>query len=241
MVSMPAMEALKRIPLAVTPVDVTTGRTGLRRIRRIDVFSTGTSRRRLELASILVDTSGPLRHAARQLLARGLAANVQLLGDNDARSARFQNVVKRRVDLPLDVLAQPALLAAQLLPAQVEFADAGGFFVVALLLGLFGDLVQLVALASLIAHIVRLPGQCPAQLDAVAMAQLVGIDFAHAGIQSARLARQRRLGPDVCRDVYLDPLLVEVEHDAQIALDLPMAGQGDGHAILALQAHDRDV
>ena len=81
-ISMPALEALKRIPLPVVLMDTPTGWNGtrLRRVGRVHLLSTETFRRRLEFCSLAQRGACPQADAPRDTLALGLAPNVQLLG-----------------------------------------------------------------------------------------------------------------------------------------------------------------
>src|SRR5215468_5723992 len=68
--SMSALLTLKLIPSAVRLVQVSAFRTGLRGVCRIDLLSTATCRRRLELKTFFQCRTTPITHSTRYLFTR---------------------------------------------------------------------------------------------------------------------------------------------------------------------------
>jgi len=125
-VNVSTVQTQKGIPVTVCRMHKTARGTQLRRISRVDLLSTKTFRRRLELHTFLQYPAHPLTDASGHLLAPGFTANVQPFGDDDRRFALGHDLIDRRVDLPLDLPVLAALVGALLLAAQVELSDAPG-------------------------------------------------------------------------------------------------------------------
>src|SRR5215475_5583336 len=78
--SMSALLTLKHIPFAVRLVQVSAFRTGLRGVCRVDLLSTATCRRRLELKTLFQCRTAPMAHSTRYFLTRSFSPKVQLFG-----------------------------------------------------------------------------------------------------------------------------------------------------------------
>src|SRR5262249_24477359 len=100
--SMPALLTLKPVPFVVRLFQVSAFRTGLRGVCRIDLLSTATCRRRLELKTFFQCRTMPIAHSTRDLLARRFSSNVQLFGHYHLWLSPFDQLVDRSIDLIRD-------------------------------------------------------------------------------------------------------------------------------------------
>src|SRR6266511_529378 len=102
MTSMLALETLKHIAFAVRLVQITAFWTCLRGVRRIDLLSATTCRRRLELNTFFSCRTTPITHSTRYLFTRPFSSNVQLFGPYHLRLSPFDQFVDRSIDLIRD-------------------------------------------------------------------------------------------------------------------------------------------
>src|SRR5215468_9329146 len=107
--SMSALLTLKLVPFAVRLIQVSAFRTGLRGVCRIDLLSTATCRRRLELKTFFQCRTTPITHSTRDLFTRPFSSKVELFGHDHLRLSPLDQFVDRSIDLIRDRYFRPTL------------------------------------------------------------------------------------------------------------------------------------
>src|SRR5262245_32960803 len=100
--SMPALLTLKLVPFAVRLFQVSAFWTGLRGVCWIDLLSTATCRRRLELKTIFYCRTMPVAHPPRNFFTWPSSPKVELFGHDHLRLSPFDHLVDRSIDLIRD-------------------------------------------------------------------------------------------------------------------------------------------
>jgi hypothetical protein len=107
--SMSALLTLKLVPFAVRLIQITAFRTGLRGVCRIDLLSTTTCRRRLELKTIFL--------MSRDLFTRPFSSKIELFYHYHLRLSPLDQFVDRSIDLIRDRYFRPTVQFLRLLTA----------------------------------------------------------------------------------------------------------------------------
>jgi len=204
---MSAIQTLKRVPLPVGFVDKPASGARLRRIGRIDLLPMETFHRRQKLCALFQNASCPLTDTATNFLALRFATNVQLFSDDSFRLSLARDLPNRRVNQPLHLGALAALAGDLFLAPQVELVNTLGFRPVAFRFGFLRQLMEFVALTTLVENFIRSTADHFPKLRDVARPLFIGEHFTDAGIQPARFTFQWRGRFDFCRVVDFDPLV----------------------------------
>ena len=102
-VSVSAIQTLKPVPLPIVPMDKSASGACLRRKGGIDLLSTETFCRRLELNSIFQRAARPQTHAPGNVFAFSAPAHVQLLRYGDSWLAQGNHLIESRVRQALNL------------------------------------------------------------------------------------------------------------------------------------------